>query len=147
MNRNYIIILMGLVILFAVLAASPNPEDKILGEWTEVKWEYEKMNNKDFLDYDISQVKRHESEHWIFLPDKTLLMKKGNQVVSRAEWKIKGRGHILKIVHEDGFQELYDIKELDSGELIVNFDIGMETKGIARLHFEKTKEELTDSSI
>jgi hypothetical protein len=146
MNRNYIIIIAGIILISGFLGMSPNPEDKILGEWTEVKWEYEKINNKDFLDYDISKIKRHESEHWVFLPDKTLLMKKGNEVISTAEWRIKGRGHILKITHEDGFQELYDIKELDSGELIVNFDIGMETKGIARLHFEKTKSSITEKN-
>jgi hypothetical protein len=114
-----------------------NPESIIIGQWEEKDWAYEKLDDKSLLDLGIGNFKKHEAETWVFKADNTVEFTKGDELIASAEWHIKGRGHILKIDHNDGTEELFDIKELNDGELVLNFDIGMETRGIAKLIFAK----------
>ncbi len=109
----------------------------IRGKWKETGWSYENVDKTSFLYHDVRMVHKHESESWRFMPRNQLHFYNGKDITAKATWKIKGRGHVLQLTYEDGDTELYDIKELNDHELILNFDIGMESRGIACLIFTK----------
>ena len=139
-NRYPIIILSSLILITATafsLVIFFNPERVILGKWKETGWSYENIDKNDFVYHDIKLARKHESESWRFADNNILYFHNGDVISAQALWKIKGRGHILQLTYEDGDTELYDIKELNDHELIINFDIGMESRGIARLVFTK----------
>lgn len=88
--------------------------------------------------YSERNLIRHEAETWCFLPDGRLrLVFENDSIITEARWVMKGRGHILKIIYDAETFELYDIKELTKNEMVLNYDIGMEVRGIAKLKFEK----------
>ncbi|WP_143961030.1 lipocalin-like domain-containing protein [Litoribacter populi] len=135
-----IIITAGVIIVSVAVSlgfVSNNPENIIIGDWEEAAWTYEKANEPSMFYYDLTTVRKHEAENWIFGDDNTIIFMKNDEVVGKGKWILKGRGHILKLTHEDGHVERYDIKELNDNELILNFDIGMESRGIAKLTFKK----------
>lgn len=137
-NRFLVFIGLSLALVLVSLAIHvDNPENLIIGQWEEKDWAYEKLDDKSLLDLGLGEIKKHEAETWVFNEDNTLAFTQGKDSVATAKWNIKGRGHILRIKHEDGTQELFDIKELNENEMILNFDIGMESRGIAKLVFSK----------
>jgi len=141
--------------LFGFINDNLNPEEIIIGNWKEAHWEYALKSGTSHDDDSISNsvikevyelmgkdFKIHNSENWNFMPDGKLEISKKDGSKLVAEWRIKGRGHILAIKYPDYSKEIYDIKELTSNELILNFDIGMELRGIAKLSFKKEKNKL-----
>ncbi|MDB5271685.1 MAG: hypothetical protein JWO58_52 [Chitinophagaceae bacterium] len=114
-----------------------NPESMIEGQWKETAWSYEKIDTRDFVYHDIKLLRKHTAESWKFMTNHQLYFYNGHDIIAKAKWKMKGRGHILQLLYEDGTTETYDIKELNKDELVLNFDIGMESRGIARLVFNK----------
>jgi hypothetical protein len=126
-----------LTLLLTLGFSASNPENVILGEWQETDWAYEKIENESVYDLGLKEIKKHEAEKWIFTEDNTLEFYKEGKKIATGNWTMKGRGHILRIDHEDGGLELFDIKELNDGTLVLNFDIGMETRGIAKLVFSR----------
>lgn len=125
-----------------------NPERLILGEWGEMAWTYDKVDAKDTHlnkyasiteDVRINSGRHlfiHESEKWRFEPDGDLLLQSKGKV-TRMQWKITGRGHILQLIHEDSEVENYNILEITKYRLVLNFEIDLEVRGIARLAFSK----------
>ena len=84
---------------------------------------------------------RHEAELWWFHSRGELAIAGMDGTLAGARWRLKGRGHVLTIRSgEDGHEhfEAYDIKELRDDLLVLNVDVGMEVRGIARLEFERT---------
>ncbi|KEO73973.1 hypothetical protein [Anditalea andensis] len=139
-NFNSLIISVGILLLTVSVVlgfTTTSPENILLGEWSEDSWTYEKADSPSMFYYDLSSVRKHEAEHWLFQDDNTVLFLKEGKMIGKASWIIKGRGHILRLTHEDGLIERYDIKELNHHELVLNFDIGMESRGIAKLTFTK----------
>ncbi len=139
-NRYPIFISLSLVLVTSLAIGFVihfNPERMIEGQWQETGWSYENIDKQDLVYHDIKLTRKHESESWKFVAGNLLYFYNGAEVASKATWKIKGRGHILQITYDDGQTEIYDIKELNKQELILNFDIGMESRGIARLVFIK----------
>jgi len=132
-TAGVIIVTIGVVLGFT----STSPDNIIVGEWDEASWTYEKTDEPSLFYYDLSTVRKHEAEKWIFNEDNTIIFEKDGEVIGEGNWIIKGRGHILRLTHADGHVERYDIKELTPNEMILNFDIGMETRGIAKLTFTK----------
>lgn len=144
--------LLLLVFLF-ITSCVTRPEDLIIGDWNEVEWDYEKFDGfspKDFKkidginlrNYSDRNLIRHEAEIWTFHPDGTIELKEDNgEVITKARWLLKGRGHILKIRYDEKTFELYDVKRLTEDEMTLHYDIGMEVRGIAKLGFERNKKE------
>lgn len=131
---------------------SDSPENLIIGEWTESVWSYElldaKLGQTESTNRQISkEIKNrlsvdlfiHKSENWVFEKPNTIKIYKKNGEVEKLKWQLVGRGHILKLFHENGQIEIYDIKEVNSEELTINFDMGMELRGVARLSFMRKK--------
>lgn len=144
------VFLLGLGSFLLMLGASASPESQILGKWEETKWEYEKMDkssvcpDKRSIDSDaIKQIAGknlliHQSETWHFYPKGRLVLT-GGGVVKTAEWRIKGRGHILQLRHANKTVENYNIDVLSNNTLVLNFEADLEVRGIAKLTFNKSK--------
>jgi hypothetical protein len=135
-------------------ACGSAPEQQLLGCWTETEWSYERADDNGngkspnarsrwgdgirLHAYPDRQVIRHEAEVWEFRPHGELHMRRLDGAIGHAKWRLKGRGHVLTIWHDEEHFEVYDIKELSRDELILHFDMGMEVRGIARLEFART---------
>jgi hypothetical protein len=139
----------GISSFVVMINAAPSPESVILGEWKELSWEYEKVNKtEDSIKYKsvTDEVKKiagenliiHEAETWHFLPNRRLRLvsDEGEKVV---HWRIKGRGHILQLRYDDDVVENYSLYELDNNRMVLNFEIDLQARGIAKLTFEKIK--------
>ena len=125
----------------------PGPEKQILGEWKEVSWEYEKVDSllDSELDFRIadhikSQIAKdliiHQAEVWRFAADESLEMR-GSSSFKSTQWKLKGRGNILKIVGADNQTEHYKIQELSPSRMVLHFNSDMQVRGIVKMTFER----------
>lgn len=157
-NGIWLFFIISFFVLFSGIVTfnsiSDSPENLIIGEWSESVWSYELRDSKlsledstgRFLSEEVksrlaTDLLIHKSEHWVFEePDKIRIYKKNGEV-EVVKWRLAGRGHILKLIHENGQKEIYDIKEINADELIINFDMGLELRGVAKLSFRRKKTE------
>jgi len=138
----------GVASFMMLISATPDPERQILGEWKEVKWEYEKVNLTDengaALLHIPDEVKRsigqhlviHEAETWTFLPNGRLRLS-SETMEKEVTWRMKGRGHILQIKYDRNTTENYVVERLKDGTLCLQFETDIQARGIAKLTFEK----------
>ncbi|UPQ77877.1 hypothetical protein M0M57_09560 [Flavobacterium azooxidireducens] len=142
-----VVFLVIVATIFTLMSFSQSPEKKIVGQWNEKSWEYERVNkvgdtnSKEITD-DVKKIIGqhlliHEAETWQFLPNGKLLLKAGS-TERLVDWKIKGRGHILQLKYDDNVVENYNLTELDNNTMILNFDSEIQARGIAKLTFEKS---------
>lgn len=146
----FVVFSFGLIIFGGIFIFSKTPEKTISGQWEELKWEYEKVNRlEDSLKINTlasDQLKEiigkqliiHEAEKWEFLPGGELKLSDGESSKS-VNWRIKGRGHILKIKHNNDTIEYYNITELDEDLMVLNFESDIHARGIAKLTFKKIR--------
>lgn len=138
-----------LALFMLLLGQDKSPDKKIIGKWREVSWEYEKVNREDNAPLPDKRIHEHvrnelaqdliihRAETWEFLPDGTLLLHKGDGSTVRLDWKLKGRGHILKLDYANRKTEYYDLNELSQDGMTLYFDVEIQAKGIVRMTFEK----------
>lgn len=142
-----VVFLVIVATIFTLMSFSQSPEKKIVGQWNEKSWEYERVNkvgdtnSKEITD-DIKKIIGqhlliHEAETWQFLPNGKLVLKSGSSE-RLVDWKIKGRGHILQLKYDDNVIENYNLTELDNNTMVLNFDSEIQARGIAKLTFEKS---------
>lgn len=132
-----------------MINAVPSPEQVILGDWKEVAWEYERVNRRKGempAEHLIPETVRaqiggnlivHEAETWTFRPDGRLVLSKDGEQQQLADWRIKGRGHILELRYKQGGIAHYNLTELTNDQLVLNFELDTQVKGVAKLTFEK----------
>ncbi|GGD32406.1 hypothetical protein [Flavobacterium orientale] len=133
--------------IITTISLSQSPEKKIVGQWNELSWEYERVdmvndtNNKEITD-DVKKIIGqhlliHEAETWKFLSNGKLVLKAGENE-RLVDWKIKGRGHILQLKYDNDVVENYNLTELNNNVMVLNFDSEIQARGIAKLTFEKS---------
>ncbi|UII26228.1 hypothetical protein LVD15_23490 [Fulvivirga maritima] len=157
MSKDRIKILMIYVGIFMVpcalvlimLSNDQSAEDKVLGRWQEVSWEYEKIDKKrevgeenwdinEQQKYEISQgLVFHEAETWHFLPTGELELYNQTGLLSQLEWRIKGHGNILKLEKTDAEVEHYQIQKLDDNKMEIHFNTDLQVRGIVKMTFVK----------
>lgn len=137
----------GFSSFFIMITTTNNPENIIVGEWKELAWEYEKVDKVDSSGFDFTSdnIKEavaqhlviHQAEVWTFLPNGRLkLQSNGEEKV--VTWRIKGRGNILQLKHDNNNTvENYNLTLLDNNSLVLNFEADIQARGIAKLTFEK----------
>lgn len=138
---------LGFFLFATLISISQSPEMIIEGEWKELTWEYEKVNKNDTIKSDYNSVSSyvkdvagldlviHKAEKWKFCPDGRLILE-GKNYTKEIAWVIKGRGNILELKYDNNIEH-YNLTELSENKLILNFDSNTNTRGIARLTFEK----------
>lgn len=150
--KLYGLTLCVLIVGFVVLIHfSPSPESQILGSWQELAWEYEKVDKQtndhsqgegyqDISSYVKSTIGYHlivhKAETWTFLPDGKLRLQ-GGDFEETVSWRIKGRGHILELRHDDNTIEHYNLTDLGNQTMVLNFESDLQVRGIAKLTFKK----------
>lgn len=156
MKLSTALTLCGLVILgltttaFYSLSVVVHPEARLEGRWQEVAWSYEKADPmaeqhgvSGFFDEQLrSEISKdliiHDSETWSFHAGRTLHLYKDGQPSPALRWNLKGRGHILELIHADGRQEHYQIRELTDERLVLHFNNEMIVRGIVKIEFQRT---------
>jgi len=138
---------LGFFLFVTLISMSRNPELQIEGEWKELAWEYEKVDRNDTVKSDFNPVSFyvkdvagldliiHKAEKWKFCPDGRLILE-GKGYSKEIVWVIKGRGNILELKYGNTIEH-YNLTELSDDKLVLNFDTNTNTRGIARLTFQK----------
>ena len=148
---RYILLFLALAWTFVQLKRQvQSPERLIMGTWNERQWQYEKVNAPSDLkklqaqDTMAQSVKDqlgkhlvvHSAEVWEFKRE-GLLVLHGRDTTKEVRWKLKGRGHILELEYANKVIEHYNLSELTSTNMALNFDSDIQVKGIAKLTFNK----------
>lgn len=123
---------------------------ELIGVWKESEWKYEKVDayneNGGVNDVRISDELKneiakdliiHQSEVWEFLPENKLRIRMETGEDLMMDYKLKGRGHILKIIHDDKVLEHYTIQQVTRDQLVLNFYVETQARGIVKLSFER----------
>ena len=155
MKVKKIFLIAGLLLLSGLLSSLflngklKHPEKAILGTWKEVYWKYElvdsqKKGKKDprepdtSLTHDIfSKLMIHKSENWSFSNNSGLTLQKENKKPVKVKWRLKGRGHILKLTYAGDTMEYYQIKELTDKKMVLHFENDVHARGIVKIVFIK----------
>lgn len=121
-------------------------EQKLVGSWEEVSWEYEKSNDKNLMDSEVMDYQKteiydnliiHKAEDWHFTPEYKLIMHLDNGNTEKVGWSIKGRGNILELNHEYLGLENYEIQSLTRDSLVIHFHLDLQVKGIVKMTFKR----------
>lgn len=146
----FIALSLGVVSASVLGIASTNGTDKqIVGNWVEIDWVYEKVDAYD--NYDDAEKKQvpefikqsigeqliiHEAETWHFMPDGRLLLQKEDGE-EELQWRIKGRGHILQLKHDNNVIENFEIAGIDKENMYLHLETEVQARGIAKLIFKR----------
>ncbi len=141
------VFVLGFACFLVMLLSSPNPESLILGEWKEMAWEYEMVDkvakddmaelSHELKDHSGKDLVIHKAETWTFLPNGKLKLTHDDDEKT-VNWRIKGRGHILQIKYDNDTVEHYNLSELRSNKMVLNFEVDLQARGIAKLTFKKS---------
>lgn len=133
----------------SLLRVSSRPESRLIGDWQEVSWSYEKvdadrslMGSSSALGEELrDEITRglviHESETWQFGPGSSLVLRKSGARNDTLSWKLKGHGHMLQLVFGDDHQEVYKVRELKNDEMVLHFNNDMIARGVVRIVFKR----------
>lgn len=139
-------------IFLLMSTVSSKPEKLLKGKWKEVAWTYEKADKLNGEDTENSKLLNdeikhhiskdlviHQSEIWEFNDQAELILTKLKREALIIKWKLKGRGHILKLNYNDSIKEYYQIKELSNDKMVLHFENDIHTRGIVKIEFQKIK--------
>lgn len=145
----FLIILITLIVV--VVKKSDRPDRLLEGKWEEVKWEYEKADGRikddsvsqnfieEVVKYKISKhLVIHKAEKWTFKKGAVLILHKDGEEDIKVKWRLKGRGHILKLIYNNHeTTEVYQINKLDNNKLILHFENDVHARGIVKIEFRR----------
>ncbi len=149
---------LGLFIILALFTTSitllfcaQSPEHKIMGQWQEVSWDFERLDvdtkslHQDFTTLQRQEVYKnliiHDAEIWDFRPQNTLYLNAKDQKPTQLKWAIKGRGHVLQLKYQDKKTETYQVHLLNEDEMVVYFNFDLQIRGIVKVTFKKINKE------
>lgn len=144
-----LVFLIPCALLYAVYHCSDRTEDLIIGNWEEKSWRYEKANklgnysiSKKLLDEEVVDVISkdlliHKTEYWMFHPNGILKLKKKGGEAIYVNWKLKGRGNLLKLKYNNKVTEYYQVVKLSKKNMVLFFENDVHTRGIVKIEFKK----------
>lgn len=129
----------------ATLINKPSPDEWIIGNWTEVKSSFEKIDIEPGLALDsttlIHEISAglliHQTEKWEFKPNGVLVLHKSKKKDELLKWQLKGRGNILEITHPNNTIEQYQIQYKDDQQVNLHFNFDLQVRGIMKLSFKR----------
>lgn len=151
-NINYLFIGVLMMGALMVIICTTSPEKKILGEWEEVGWYFEKPDArlpKDRLDEILRDYVREgimekmevlHVDSWQFKENGTLLTEPDSSKANLA-WSIKGNGHILELRRNGYTLESFQIKKLDRDLLELHLMLDIQMKGIVKIVLKRKDQE------
>ncbi|UCS95807.1 hypothetical protein KZP23_13395 [Echinicola marina] len=145
-----VLLLTGVV---SLMAYDISPDNKLLGEWKEVSWEFEKLDeavdhefwgiSKSITDQLKKEISRelafHEAEVWKFYPDGKISLEGSNGKRASLFWRLKGRGHVLKLFGHADSIEHYQIQKLTDDTMEIHFNTDLQARGIIKMTFKKIR--------
>lgn len=149
--RISIAVLIPLFLLLSAYVLRGNylsPEQKLMGEWKEVSWTYEKADNKGSVNFNeepISEAMKHmisrskiihQAETWFFTADSGLVLNTQHKRLN-VNWALMGSSNILRLKYNDEFEEHYNLVELNERQMVLHFENDNLTRGIVKIIFEK----------
>lgn len=148
-----VFLFLAVVSFLALFLNGTSPHTKLLGTWEEVAWEYEKSDmwadksqtNEKIVEPGIKEEIMenrliHEAEYWTFSEKNKLHMVSNKRKSSDLTWQLKGRGHVLELLHSDGTKEFFNIQELTNDRLVLYFELDMQIKGIVKMIYKRRKD-------
>ncbi|GGZ12948.1 hypothetical protein GCM10007049_00860 [Echinicola pacifica] len=136
--------------IFSLLSSHHSPDERLVGRWREISWQYEKLDSpstaSDASIFAISEhIKReisrdlviHQAETWEILPHGQMQLHLQGGEIKALDWRLKGRGHILKLMGKNRPLEHYQIQKLNGDSLEVHFNSDLQTRGIIKMTFVK----------
>lgn len=146
----YIVFGVLTVMSFLILSKGRSTEELIVGKWEEVSWKYEKVEAQsdpywlteidDKQKFEISQgLIIHQAEVWEFDRNRNLKLFGINLSEEKVNWKVKGRGNILELQHENLVLEDYQIQEITEDSLVIHFNSDLQVRGIVKMTFKKVE--------
>ncbi len=152
--KTNLVVIGGIFLCFSLIwliqSLGRNPEENVLGHWTEVSWAYEKMDHTDETahtwleeldDHVKAEISKpliiHQAEEWYFQPDHQLALMSKPLGVRNLTWKLKGRGNILELRHHQGTVEQYVIQEITDDQMTLHFNTELQTRGIVKMIFRR----------
>lgn len=158
MKRPILAYLIIAALIFMVSASmvtvlgDARPEARLMGEWKEVAWTYEKVDQtnpdvgtKATLSEELrNEITKgmviHESETWRFERGSALVLQKNGARNDTLQWKLKGYGHMLELVFGDNHQEVYNVRELKDDELVLQFNNDMIARGVVKIVLKRVND-------
>ncbi|MCC5929750.1 MAG: lipocalin family protein [Cyclobacteriaceae bacterium] len=131
-------LLLTIVIFLYVAACEYNPERSIVGDWKAISHEYVKADAGAAL----SHLESHNAElpvadTWRFKENNTLYFIYNHKIIDSAEWKLKGRGHLVSIVYHGREPEKYQIRQLSKEDLVIYYNLKKDVRAIAKIEFQR----------
>ncbi|MCV9385058.1 hypothetical protein [Reichenbachiella ulvae] len=136
--------------LFAMLMHGEKPHDHIVGTWKETAWHYEELDQmhdhysvisseiNEQMKHEISQgLVFHQAELWSFYPNGQVVLVNGDGVHRRLDYRLQGRGHVLKLHEEGASPEHYQIKKISEDQMEIHFSTDVKARGLVKVVFEK----------
>lgn len=155
-SRFIYITCVGLAVAFLsilLLSASQgnlkHPEQLLKGTWKEVSWTYDKVDGEVGHSITLSEEVKdqisqdlfiHASETWLFEDNSEMILRKRNMQDKHIKWRLKGRGHILKLHYPNEKKEYYQIRKLTSDKLVIHFENDTHARGIVKIVLKKIKD-------
>jgi hypothetical protein len=141
----------GFTALLVMMLGDSKPEIMIVGTWQEVSWEYESLSkDSDYNDihdqsyadelseYFGQNLLLHENERWLFMPNGKLIVQTADgQIKSEVIWKLKSRGDVLVFKENGEITESYQLTKLNKKQMVLNYNLDIQARGVAKLTFEK----------
>ena len=125
-----------------------HPEQLLKGTWKEVSWTYDKVDGEVGHSITLSEEVKdqisqdlfiHASETWLFEDHSEMILRKRNMQDKHLKWRLKGRGHILKLHYPNEKKEYYQIRTLTNDKLVIHFENDTHARGIVKIVLKKIK--------
>lgn len=147
-----VVTLLVSLLISATTGNLKHPEQLLVGTWKEISWQYDKKDKNVDHAINISKVLDaemkasiseglhiHQSETWTFDKFSNLTLEKKKTKPTRLHWRMKGRGHILKLHYDNESKEYYQIRKLTKNKLVLNFENDTHARGIVEIVLIKVK--------
>jgi len=143
-----IVILIPMLGAWCVATNGNHPEEAILGEWQEVSWTYDKVDEHQKVRQHLTAAERegianhlvvHKYENWVFSKPYALTLIKRHERNNQIQWRLKDRGRILQLHNADGTCETYSVESLRDEELVLHFETDVHARGIVKIRLKKIR--------
>lgn len=131
-------LLLAIVIFLYVAACEYSPERSIVGDWKAITHEYVKADAGAAISHlESNNAELPAADTWRFNENNSLYFIQDQKIIDSAEWRIKGRGHLVNILYHERQPERYQIRQLSKEELVIYYNLRKDVRAIAKIEFQR----------